>query len=164
MPPSVLPSSPSSRQFKLYDEGGLLVIVKPSGGKLWRLKYRYLGKEQTLCLGSRYPTVALKEARRWRGTKLASKLQAAKIRLLEKKRAAAAASVVAANTFLGHSRGTDCQASKGSAWKQITTGKVLWLLSLLEVELGRRPIAEIEPFELLAVLKKIETSGRLETS
>lgn len=48
--------------------------------------------------------------------------------------------------------------------KEITTGKARWLLSLLAPELGKRPIAEIEPFELLAVLKKIEGSGRLETA
>ena len=57
-------AKPSKKQFKLYDEGGLLLIVKPSGGKLWRLKYRYLDKEQALSLG-RYPAVGLKEARTW---------------------------------------------------------------------------------------------------
>ena len=52
-------------QFKLFDEGGLFLIVKPSGGKLWRLKYRHLGKEQQLSIG-RYPDVGLKEARKRR--------------------------------------------------------------------------------------------------
>ena len=45
-------AKPTSKQFKLYDEGGLFLIVKPSGGKLWRLKYRHLGKEQALSLGA----------------------------------------------------------------------------------------------------------------
>ena len=40
-----------AKQYKLYDEGGLFLIVKPSGGKLWRLKYRYLGKEQAAFSG-----------------------------------------------------------------------------------------------------------------
>jgi hypothetical protein len=44
-------AKPAAKQFKLYDEGGLFLIVKPSGGKLWRLKYRHLGKEQQLTVG-----------------------------------------------------------------------------------------------------------------
>lgn len=41
-------------QYKLYNKGGLFLIVRPSRGKLWRLKYRHLGKEQQLSIG-RYP-------------------------------------------------------------------------------------------------------------
>lgn len=55
-------AKPSEEQYKLYDEGGLFLIVRPSGGKLWRLKYRHLGKEQALALGQ-YPAVGWKEAR-----------------------------------------------------------------------------------------------------
>lgn len=55
-------AKPADKQFKLHDEGGLFLIVKPSGGKLWRLKYRHLGKEQQLSVG-RYPDVGLKDAR-----------------------------------------------------------------------------------------------------
>ena len=47
---------------KLYDERGLFLLVQPSGGKLWHLKYRYLGNEKKLSLG-RYPDVSLKVAR-----------------------------------------------------------------------------------------------------
>ncbi len=45
-------AKPREAQFKLFDEGGLFMIVKPSGGKLWRLKYRDLGKERQLTIGS----------------------------------------------------------------------------------------------------------------
>jgi hypothetical protein len=48
-------AKPRASQYKLFDEGGLFMIVRPSGGKLWRLKYRHLGKEQQLSVG-RYPT------------------------------------------------------------------------------------------------------------
>jgi len=50
------------------------------------------------------------------------------------------------------------------ALKDVTTGKARWLLSLLTAQIGDRPIAEIEPYELLAALKKIEATGRLETT
>lgn len=48
--------------YKLYDAGGLFVIVTPAGGKWWRLKYRFEGKEKLLSLGT-YPYTGLKEAR-----------------------------------------------------------------------------------------------------
>ena len=59
---AVRAAKPADTQFKLFDEGGLFLIVRPSGGKLWRLKFRHLGKEQQLTIG-RYPDVGLKEAR-----------------------------------------------------------------------------------------------------
>jgi hypothetical protein len=84
-------------QYKLHDDGGLFLIVRPSGGKLRRLKYRHLGKKQQLSIG-RYPDVGLKEAR-------AKREEARKIvasggnPAFDKKKAAIAASVSAANTF-----------------------------------------------------------------
>jgi integrase len=153
-------AKPASKQFKLYDEGGLFLLVKPSGGKLWRLKYRHQGKEQALALGS-YPDVGLKQARaeRDRARKL---IASGKNPAFERKRAAVAASVGAANTFSAIAEELIAKRER-EGLKAITTGKARWLLSLLEPDLGNRPIAEIEPFELLAVLKKIEASGRLET-
>ncbi|WAC48201.1 Arm DNA-binding domain-containing protein [Asticcacaulis sp. SL142] len=51
--------------YKLFDDGGLHILVSPSGSKLWRLKYRFDGKEKQLALGS-YPATTLKEARKQR--------------------------------------------------------------------------------------------------
>lgn len=154
-------AKPGAKQFKLYDEGGLFLIVKPSGGKLWRLKYRHLGKEQQLSLGV-FPAVGLKEARKRRD---AAREQIANGRnpAFEKKRAAAAALVGAANTF--KAVGDEYIAKRErEGLKEITTGKAKWLLAQLEPALGARPIADIEPYELLAVLKKVELSGRHETA
>lgn len=55
-------AKPGPKPIKLSDERGLFLLVQPSGGKLWRLKYRIAGKEKKLSLG-RYPDVGLKEAR-----------------------------------------------------------------------------------------------------
>ena len=55
-------AGPKPGQYKLFDTNGLFVIVKPSGSRLWRLRYRYAGKEQEISLG-RYPEVTLKDAR-----------------------------------------------------------------------------------------------------
>ena len=53
------------RPRKLSDGGGLHVLVQPTGGKLWRLAYRFAGKQKTLALGV-YPAVSLEEARQRR--------------------------------------------------------------------------------------------------
>lgn len=55
-------AKPKEKIYKLYDGGGLYLEVTPKGGKLWRLKYRYLNKEKKLSIGV-YPTITLAEAR-----------------------------------------------------------------------------------------------------
>jgi len=154
-------AKPALAQFKLFDEGGLFLIVRPSGGKLWRLKYRHLGKEQQLTIG-RYPDIGLKEARERRDE--ARKIIASGGNPgFEKKRAAVAASVSATNTFLAVAVEL-IEKREREGLKDITTAKARWLLSLLGPQLEARPIAEIEPYELLEALKKVEASGRLETA
>lgn len=154
-------AKPGPKSYKLFDEGGLFVLISPSGGKLWRMKFRHMGKEQLLSLG-RYPDVGLKDARERRDharKQIASGANPA----FEKKRAAIAASVGAANTFkLVADEFIEKRAQEGL--KTITTDKAKWLLAQLEPALGSRPIAEIEPYELLDVLKRVELSGRHETA
>ena len=52
----------AGKNLKLADEKGLFLLVTPSGGKWWRLTYRFGGKQKTLSLGI-YPEVGLKDAR-----------------------------------------------------------------------------------------------------
>jgi hypothetical protein len=58
-------AKPGNKQQKLYDGGGLLLLVTPSGSKRWILKYRFAGKEKSLALGV-YPDVPLADARKRR--------------------------------------------------------------------------------------------------
>lgn len=53
---------PKDKPYKLADGGGLYLLIKPNGGKYWRLKYRVAGKEKLLALGV-YPEVTLADAR-----------------------------------------------------------------------------------------------------
>jgi len=53
------------RPYKLFDGGGLYLLVTPNGSKLWRMKYRFEGKEKQLCIGA-YPTVSAVAARQKR--------------------------------------------------------------------------------------------------
>jgi Arm DNA-binding domain len=55
-------AKPGEKPVRLFDGGGLYLEVSPTGGKWWRLKYRFNGKEKRLSLGV-YPDVSLKDAR-----------------------------------------------------------------------------------------------------
>ena len=55
-------ASKRNKDYKLADAEGLYVLVRPNGSKLWRLKYRFSGKEKLLSLGA-YPGVSLADAR-----------------------------------------------------------------------------------------------------
>jgi Arm domain-containing DNA-binding protein len=55
-------TKPADKPFKLSDGGGLFLLVQPNGSMLWRLKYRFVGKERALSFGA-YPTVSLADAR-----------------------------------------------------------------------------------------------------
>ncbi|OAO01583.1 integrase [Sphingomonadales bacterium EhC05] len=149
------------KPIKLFDERGLFLLLQPSGGKLWRLKYRILGKEKKLSLGV-YPDVTLKEARKRRDearTLLANGADPASVKLEQTK----ANRRNAANTFKAIAdEFIDKSAKEGRA--AVTIKKTRWLLSLLESDLGNRPITEITPADLLETLQKVETKGHLETA
>lgn len=154
-------AKPSEKPRKLFDERGLFLLVQPSGGKLWRLKYRYLGKEKKLSLG-RYPDISLKVARERRDearTLLANGADPARV----KAELASEVQEAAANTFATIASEYVAKIEKeGRA--AVTIKKTRWLLSLLEADLGSRPITEISPAELLHALQKVEAKGHLETA
>jgi hypothetical protein len=55
-------AKPTAKPYKLADSKGLYLAVMPTGGKLWRWKYRFERKEKLMALGS-YPSVSLAQAR-----------------------------------------------------------------------------------------------------
>ena len=59
-------TNPRETRFKMYDAAGLYIQIEPTGGKLWRFKYRFDGHDKALALG-KYPAVSLSEARRLQG-------------------------------------------------------------------------------------------------
>jgi hypothetical protein len=62
---AVRAAKPQPKPVKLSDDGGLQLLVTPTGGKLWRLAYRFDGKQKQLALGA-YPAVGLADARKAR--------------------------------------------------------------------------------------------------
>lgn len=154
-------AKPRDRAYKLADGGGLHLYVTPRGSKLWRLKYRFDGREKLLSFGA-YPTTSLKAARLLRDeakTLLSQGQGPSEVRESESRKAAAAR----ANTFSTVSQSyREKLVVEGRA--PATLARFDRLLDMVTPKLGRRPISEIETFEVLAVLKEVEGSGRLETA
>lgn len=154
-------AKPGTKPIKLADEKGMFLLLQPSGGKLWRLKYRFAGKEKKLALG-RYPDIGLKEARARRDDArrmIADGIDPGEVKQEE----ARAAKLNAATTFQAVAdEYLDKASREGRA--AVTIKKSHWLLSLMTPSLGARPIADITPAELLATLKKVEAKGHLETA
>lgn len=153
-------AKPKASQYKLVDGGGLYLLVKTNGAKHWRLKYRFLGKEKLLALGQ-YPLISLAEARESRDA--AKKLLAAdKDPMAEKKDKRRQTLRNALNTF--EAVALEWHEKKKASW---SASHVQQIKRKLEIDvfpkIGTRPIAEIEPPELLQeVLTPIENRGSLE--
>ena len=151
---------PESRAYKRADAGGLYLEVRPTGAKLWRFKYRYLGKDNRIALGP-YPEVRLAEARQLRD-EARRKLRDGIDPLAERKRVKLVAQFKAANTFGDLAReNIDKSVAEGRA--EATTVKANWLLDQLK-PIASMPVADIKPVEILAALKKIEARGKYETA
>ncbi len=150
-----------ARPAKLFDSGGLFLLVNPNGSKWWRFKYRFDGKEKLLSLGV-YPDVGLKEAREKRDE--ARKRVAAGIDPSLARKADKTARIErAANSFEVVAREWVAKFSK--TWVALYTERVLHRLEKdVFPRIGGRPIAEIEPPELLQVVRRIEGRGALETA
>lgn len=154
-------AKPTDKPQRLFDADGLYLEVSPSGGKLWRFKYRFAGKEKRLALGI-YPIVTLKDARERRDN--ARRLLANDIDPgVEKKVQKAAAVARSANSFEVVAR--EWYAKHSPNWADSHASKIIQRLENdLFPWLGARPIAEITPPELLTALRRIEHRGALDTA
>jgi hypothetical protein len=151
----------SDKALRIHDTGGLYLEVSPKGGKWWRFKYRFMGKEKLLSMGV-YPAVGLREARQGRDE--AKKLLESGIDPSFNRKAARAASIErAANSFEAIAR--EWIAKQSSTW---TEGHAKGVLQRLERDAfpwaGGYPIADIGAPELLAMLRRIEERGAIETA
>ena len=149
------------KPYKLYDEKGLYLSIEPTGGRLWRWKYHWDGKEKKLAFGS-FPEVGLKEARSRRDE--TRSLLAAGIDPGQKKRAdKEARALQAANTFRAVAEEYVAKRER-EGLAAVTLAKARWLLALLAAKIGARPLAQITAPELLAALRTVEQKDKLETA
>lgn len=156
-------AKPAEKAYKLYDSGGLFIQVTTSGGKWWRLKYRFDGKEKLLSLGI-YPEVSLANARERR--------EAARILLASnppidpsenRKNSKAESKLNATNNFELVAREWWQSYMKGKA--ESHKQKVIRRFELyLFPWIGNKPIASITAPQVLEVIKRIEKLNKLETA
>ena len=155
-------AKPGSKPYKLFDGGGLFILVATTGGKLWRLKYTLGGKEKLLTLGV-YPAVPLKDARQRRDD--AKELIAKGIDPGEqKKEAKAEAAAIAKDEALTF----EAVAREWLAKKtgHLTPGYRKQLTSRLENQLlpylGGIRFSALEPADILKACRRAEERGNIE--
>ena len=154
-------TKPEARPFKIYDARGLFLITTPSGGKWWRFKYRFNGKEKLLSLGI-YPDVSLKAARDKRDAArqlVANGIDPGIDRKVEKE----------------ESTGTSPDSFEAVAREWFIKKQPTWVAShadriLRRLErdifpwIGELPVSDIKASTLLTCLRRIEARGTIETA
>ncbi len=152
-------AQPGTKARKIFDGGGLYLEISPSGGKWWRLKYRFGGKEKRISLGV-YPDVSLKEARHRRGQ--ARRLLAQGIDPSEHRKALKATRAErSANSFEAVAR--EWFTKRSSNWATSYSSRILSRMERdIFPRIGTRPVAVITAPELLAVVRRIEQREALE--
>lgn len=156
-------AKPADKPIKLFDSLGLFLHITPNGHKGWRWKYRFGGKERSLVFGA-YPAVSLKRAREMRDD--ARQLLRQGVDPGEEKRRAALrriAGVDANSTF--QTVAERWHFLQAPQWKERHASDVLTSLSN-EVfpHIGNRPINEIKPVDVRAVLDRVQMRGAVETA
>lgn len=149
-------TKPTAKPQKLFDGGGLFLLVTPSGQRYWRLKYRVAGKEKLLALGV-YPDVPLAAARRKRD-EAREKLAAGTDPGEAKKAAKRAAKVAALNNFEAVARAWLDEWGQTVTPASLTKKRNLFVNDVFP-KIGRRPVAEISAPEILEVLRSVDGRG-----
>lgn len=150
-------AKPLERAYKLADSEGLFLLVQPNGAKLWRMKYRFAGKEKLLSFGA-YPALGIAAARERR--------RAAKAVLAEGKDPMLAKGQVT-------SEGGDTFFAVANRWHEnrktaLDPAHADRVWSRMERDvfpyIGQRPIQEITAPEVLEMIRRIESRGALDIS
>lgn len=154
-------AKPKDKTYKLSDGGGLYLEIALSGSKLWRMKYRYAGKEKRLSFGS-YPTVGLADARQCREDAkklLADNIDPSEVKRIEKQQR----EIISSNSFEAVARDWfDRHLSKKA---ETTKAKVTSRMERFVLPyIGKRPVSELTAPDILAVVRRVEMHGSLDTA
>ncbi|HEM6679568.1 tyrosine-type recombinase/integrase [Citrobacter koseri] len=150
---------PAEKSYRLADAGGLFLFVPPSGKKVWRMRYRFDGKEKTLVIGP-YPEISLTEAR--------AKQSEAKMKLLagvdpaeQKQAIKKKEKEAAADSFEDIFR--EWHAHKSKVWSKGYADEMMSMFTddILPV-IGHLKMEEVEPMVLLKVIRLFEDRGAME--
>jgi integrase len=155
-------AKPGLKPYKLTDGEGMFMLVQTTGAKLWRLKYRHGGKEKLVSLGA-YPETSLKQAREKRKAereRLAAGIDPAAKRKAEK----ASAATSSEGTFEAVAR----EWHRTVHIAKVSEGHAARTLVRLEQDafpyIGSTPIGAVTAPVLLAVLRRVEGRGTIETA
>lgn len=156
-------TKPQEKPVKLFDGGGLFLLITPSGGKLWYLKYRFGGKEKKIALGA-YPHVSLSEAREKRDSarkSLVAGVDPGEVRKAQKAPPDSHTFEYIAREWLQRFKGQWSERHAANLMRRLENDVFPWL--------GSRPIGEIRTPEILDILRRIElrtleTAHRVKTA
>lgn len=154
-------SKPGEKPVKLADEKGLYLLLNTNGSRWWRFDYRFDGKRKTLSMGV-YPDVSLKDARDKRDE--ARKLLAQDVDPAEHRKAAQAARADSlGNSFEVIAR--EWFAKNQTSWSETHGDRIIRRLERdIFPWIGKKPIADLTPPDLLSTVRRIESRGALETA
>ena len=151
----------STKDIWLTDEKGLRLLVKKNGSKYWRLKYRFQGKQKTLAIGV-YPEVSLKDAREAVSEarrQLRDDIDPSAIKQ-EKKHLSSVSEIELFNTqarlWWNKQKGQWSEGHAARIWTRLNDNALKTL--------GKRPIGEITPQDIIRTVQKIETRGALDVA
>ena len=150
-------AKPADRPYKLGDGNGLSLLVNPNGSRWWRLRYHFGGREKMLGLGV-YPQVSLREAR--------EKASQALVMLREGRDPSYERQAErSATTITFEILAKEWYELQRNHLSSQTLYKARWMLETFVLPyLGKRPITHITAQEVLAVLKRVEETGKHETT
>ncbi len=158
---AVRAAKPKNKPYKCTDGRGLFLFVTPAGGKLWRYKYTYAGKEKLMSLGS-YPEIGLAKARQ-RHLEAKATLEGGRDPMDERKQTARLALLQTETYFEAVAR--EWHERRKHEIAENTSRNILKRLEEhIFPEVGSRPIADITAPEMLAALRKIEAKKILDTT
>lgn len=152
-------AKPKDKAYKLTDGEGMHLMVHPNGSKYWRLQYCFDGKQKTLALGV-YPEITLSEARQ-RRDEAKRQITTGTDPSEQKKVDKQLRQTLVDNTFKAIA--LEWHEYKRPNWSK---GYAEDLMEAFEndifPDIGKRPIAEIKPLEMLTSLRKLEKRGVLD--
>lgn len=154
-------AKPRAKPYKLFDRDGLHLVVTPNGSKLWRLKYRFGGREKSLSFGP-FPHRTLQSARRAcdeARSHLVEGLDPAAVKKAEKAEATRQNEWTFAALVQIY---LDKQRVEGRS--AATLAKNEWLLGIAIQDFGDQPVSQIKAPLILSTLKRVERRGTLETA
>lgn len=148
-------AKPGEKAFKLTDGEGMQLMVHPNGSKYWRLQYRFDGKQKTLALGV-YPEISLSEARQRRDEakrKIANGIDPSEQKKVDKQ----TRKVAIENNFKAVALEWHEFKRLASRWsKGYAEDLMEGFVNDIFPDVGKRPIAEIKPMEMLTTFRKME--------